>query len=412
MVAQALTLKKIRQHIRDIRQKNLSSLIIIEWSFIQKSILLLAIMVVLFTSYALYVAFVMLHPTLHHFINVNSTILLWKDVVILMIAFAAMIFGYTWRTSARVNRYFPIFCIIFFATAMCISGYCLGVLSPATGVFVIGTPLIGLVLFPRKIVLIMAVLTMLTMVLLTIASNLNVIPYAPLFTHQDLVGMQGFASFYLYSQLYFTLPPLLFILFIMDVILRQWSQRERDAAMQSKLDSLTHLLSRYSIDQHLERLVTLSSDQKEISTLLIAIDRIEYIQKTYGRTFCNELKKKIAKLLQLSLRNQDLAGSFDDDHFIVILSAAHREVGLAVAERIRVRIENLIIADGFGLEIQITASIGVSTCLPFGMVGADSILIQAEQALAQAQQNGTNLVMHYDQVPIAALKESDVVFTS
>ncbi len=412
MMTRALTLKKIKQHFDDIRQKSLSSMIIIEWSFIQKSILLLALMIVMFASYALYVAFVMLHPSLQHFINANSTILLLKDVVVVMIASVAMVFGYIWRSNTRVNRYFPTFCIVFFAVAMCISGYCLGVLSPATGIFLVGTPLIGLVLFPRKVVLIMAILTMISMIFLTVASNLGLIPYAPLFANQHVVALQGFTSFYLYSQLYFALPPLIFILLIMDMILKQWSQRERDVAMQSKLDSLTHLSNRYTIDQHLERLVELSSGTAEISTLLISVDHIEHLRHTYGVSFSDKLLQEIAKLLQMSMRNHDLAGRFDEERFVVVLSGADRDVGLQVAERIRGRVERLAVADGFGLDIQITASIGVATCIPFGMVGAYSILTQAEQALAKAQLQSTNLITHYDQLSVAELKESDIVLQS
>jgi diguanylate cyclase (GGDEF)-like protein len=91
-----------------------------------------------------------------------------------------------------------------------------------------------------------------------------------------------------------------------------------------------------------------------------------------------------------------LAGRFGGEEFIVVLYRSAYEIGMSVAERIRLRIAEMSVPTQSEQKIHVTTSIGVSTFSPFGMTSIDQILSQADQALYKAKDNGRNRVVHFD----------------
>ena len=380
----------------DMYRRTLGSVIVMEWSYVQKSILLHAFTVVLYLSYILYMSVVLQHPEWYRYINVELFhLFIWKDTLIALLAATLGLGCYILRTRSWAERFLPIISILFYVIAMCTTGYGVGAMSPATGVFLTGTTLVGFALFPRNIILICTILSAVTMTGLAYAGVSGWIPYAPMFP-ENVLDMKIHSTFYFYSQMYFVAPPALMILLTTDLVLRQWHKRGQEVALLSQLDSLTNLYNRRTVNQHLERLLAISTESDRISILLLDLDYFKHINDQHGHLVGDNVLREVGHQLQSIMRKNDLAGRFGGEEFIIVLYRSAHEIGMSVAERIRLRIAEIRVPTRSGQMIHVTTSIGVSTFSPFGMTSIDQILSQADQALYKAKDAGRNRVIHYD----------------
>jgi diguanylate cyclase (GGDEF)-like protein len=367
----------------DVYRRTLGSVIVMEWSYVQKSILLHVFTIVLYLSYILYMSVVLQHPEWYRYINVELFhLFIWKDTLIALFAATLGLVCYFWRTKSWAERFLPIISILFYVIAMCTTGYGVGAMSPATGVFLTGTTLVGFALFPRKIILICTILSAVIMTGLAYAGVSGLIPYAPMFP-ENLLDMKLHSTFYFYSQMYFVAPPAFMILLTTDLVLRQWHKRGQEVALLSQLDSLTNLYNRRTVNHHLERLMGMSTESDRISILLLDLDYFKQINDVHGHLVGDNVLREVGHLLQSIMRKNDLAGRFGGEEFIVVLYRSAHEIGMSVAERIRHRIEEIRVPTHLGQTVHVTTSI-------------DQILSQADQALYKAKDSGRNRVIHYD----------------
>ncbi len=411
MAHSPLSIKDMTHHLDTLRKHLLGSTIVMEYSYIQKCLLLLGFLVVLFCSFIFYEAVVLLVPTWRAYVNVPLFhLLIWVDSIIVLMTVILGVICYRLRNNEWANRYAHYICVIFYAVTLCSTGYAVGAMSPSTGIFMIGTPIIGLALFPRRMVLITTMIASATMIFLAFAGVSGWIPYAPMFVDGGLLDLKNHSRFYFCSQMFFMLPPSLIILVMSDLILKQWHKRGHEVTLLSQLDSLTGLYNRRTINEHMERLVENSDGQEQVAALLLDLDFFKSINDTYGHMIGDEVLRTVAQSLQHSMRKHDVAGRFGGEEFIVVLSGADREVGMAVAERIRANVEAIrISASCGGKKISITTSIGVATCTPTDLTRIHDMVMYADQALYQAKHQGRNRVVHFDQLPQSPEAEVDVV---
>lgn len=392
---------KIKEYFTELYSRILGTVIVMELSLVQKSMLVLGMVLILSLFFLLYIAVVLLHPEWHAFINIQMFYLLgWQIATIILLSTILMWCCIFLQKNSPDNQYMSLIVTVFFATSICVMSYMLGAMSPATGIFMVGSPIIGLALFARAIILPLTILSMFSMVVLAYAGTVGWIPYAPLFTELTSVHLTTYSTFCFYSQLYFLVPPSLIIIILSDVILKQWHERGREVALLSQLDSLTNLYNRRTVNEHLERLLEMSTESDRISILLLDLDFFKQVNDTYGHMVGDDVLREVGHLLQSIMRKNDLAGRFGGEEFIVVLYRSAHDIGMSVAERIRARIAEIRVATPAGKPVQITVSVGVSTFSPFGMTGIDQILSQADQALYTAKDAGRNQVVHYDQLSV------------
>lgn len=393
-----LRIKNITDYFSALYQRTLGSVIVMEWNYLQKSVLLHAFTVLLFLSYVVYMAGVLLHPAWHQYIQVDLfRILVWKEALIALLAAILGMACYCLQGRSWALRYLPSVSIIFFAVAMCSTGYEVGAMSPATGIFLMGTSLIGLALFPRFIVLCVTICAAMVMMALAYAGVVGWIPYAPMFSNH-IFDPKLSATFYFYSMLYFILPPAAILMLGTDLVLKQWHQRGREVTLLSQLDPLTGLYNRRTINEHLGRLLAMSVEEDQISILILDLDHFKQVNDTYGHMVGDEVLRQVGHVLQSTMRKSDLAGRFGGEEFIIVLYRSASDVGISVAERIRAKIANIRIPICVTERIQVTTSIGIASFSPYGMTCIDHVLSQADQALYKAKHGGRNRVVHYDQL--------------
>lgn len=166
----------------------------------------------------------------------------------------------------------------------------------------------------------------------------------------------------------------------------------------SNVDKLTGLPNRRSLESRFETLwVEGERLGTSLSAIVIDVDHFKVINDVYGHLYGDEALRRIAGLLPQALRGQeDFAGRFGGEEFVILLPNTDRETALGVADRVRrlVEVAGTPVTEHPSGETMLwaTVSCGVSLCVPDGKFHRDNLLRAADKALYEAKGNGRNRV--------------------
>jgi diguanylate cyclase (GGDEF)-like protein len=163
---------------------------------------------------------------------------------------------------------------------------------------------------------------------------------------------------------------------------RLYAKTERLA----RVDSLTGLLNRRSLDETLPGEIGRHSRYGGVFTLVIIdLDSLKTINDNYGHLAGDELLRQIGGIIQNTVRESDRAFRYGGDEFAILLPQTPIEAAFKVAERIRqqtfARIE-------IG-SIPVSVSLGLSSW-PSDGVTASELISAADTALYKAKRSGRN----------------------
>lgn len=127
----------------------------------------------------------------------------------------------------------------------------------------------------------------------------------------------------------------------------------------------------------------------EIAVILTDVDKFKTFNDTYGHLAGDKMLMKIAQVFIETIRKGDVAGRFGGEEFVLILAQCSRKNACMVAERIRKRVEQIVIEDE-GRQLKATISLGVRHVTKADCVEADTAISQADKALYKAKENGRN----------------------
>lgn len=170
----------------------------------------------------------------------------------------------------------------------------------------------------------------------------------------------------------------------------RWVDEIHDRANHDGLTGLYNhrfLMEQLEIEIHRARRLGYSC-----SFLMIDIDHFKEVNDTYGHQNGDEILRQVAALLISSLRTMDIVGRYGGEEISVILTNVSQNDTLAVAEKLRRRIEetNFLSIDQ-KVNLHITASFGISTFPEDALAPTDLVRI-ADERLYQAKQSGRNCV--------------------
>ena len=163
-------------------------------------------------------------------------------------------------------------------------------------------------------------------------------------------------------------------------------QARRDASHQASHDPLTGLPNRLLVLERLERWISHAPDDGNSHTavLFIDVDRFKWVNDAHGHAAGDELLIHISRVLQRSVRRDDLVGRLSGDEFIIITRTAHPEAAAELARRIIAAIRRPIrIA---GTELSHSASVGISFITQTDT--ASSVIENADMAMYRAKALG------------------------
>jgi diguanylate cyclase (GGDEF)-like protein len=158
----------------------------------------------------------------------------------------------------------------------------------------------------------------------------------------------------------------------------------------SVTDDLTHLFNSRYLNLVLRRETKRASrNGRPLSLLFIDLDGFKGVNDTYGHLFGSRALVEAAGVIRGSARETDVVARFGGDEFALVLPDTGGEGAFAVGERIRDRIAEYKFLAGDGLDIHLTASIGVAT-LPDVAASAEELVQAADKAMYQVKDSGKN----------------------
>ena len=159
---------------------------------------------------------------------------------------------------------------------------------------------------------------------------------------------------------------------------------------QATLDPLTGLSNRRAFDDVLcEELARTERTGASLALIFVDVDHFKDFNDQFGHISGDQALQQVASVLLAQARPYDQVARYGGEELTLILPNTERAAGMAVAERIRLAIQDFAWPVG-----PITVSVGVATAN--NAVTGASLLKRADRALYQAKRAGRNCVVYLD----------------
>ncbi|MCL5292730.1 MAG: diguanylate cyclase [Actinobacteria bacterium] len=163
------------------------------------------------------------------------------------------------------------------------------------------------------------------------------------------------------------------------------------------IDSLTGLYNhRYfyeQLDKEVERAERFNG---VLSVLFCDIDNFKVFNDQNGHTFGDSALKKIAQLIQMSVRTLDTPARYGGEEFAVILPETTSKEAVEAAERLRAAVAGHQFKTRHNIEFPLTLSVGIAT-YPTDAETPTELIARADMAMYQAKADGKNLVRTFNE---------------
>jgi diguanylate cyclase (GGDEF)-like protein len=158
----------------------------------------------------------------------------------------------------------------------------------------------------------------------------------------------------------------------------------------SVTDDLTHLYNSRYLNLVLRRETKRASRSgRPLSLLFIDLDGFKGVNDTHGHLYGSRALCEAAAVIRGSARETDVVARFGGDEFAIILPDTGGEGAFAVGARVRDKIAAFNFLSGDGLNIHLTASVGVAT-LPDVAASSDELVQAADKAMYAVKDSGKN----------------------
>jgi diguanylate cyclase (GGDEF)-like protein len=159
-------------------------------------------------------------------------------------------------------------------------------------------------------------------------------------------------------------------------------------------DSLTALFNRPYFDQIFEQNLSLARRYStDLSVLFLDVDDFKDVNDTHGHQVGDTTLQNIARIIQQEKRDSDVAARYGGEEFVLLMPHTENIHAFVLAERIRIRIEQLEL-NANGTPYRVTISGGLAS-FPSNARNAQELLKKADSALYLAKGAGKNIISFY-----------------
>jgi len=164
---------------------------------------------------------------------------------------------------------------------------------------------------------------------------------------------------------------------------------ERAEAL-SVTDDLTHLFNSRFLHNVLRRETKRAHrSARPLSLLFVDLDGFKTVNDVHGHLCGSRALVEVATVIKASARETDIAARFGGDEFVLVLPETGAPGAYAAGERVRDRIAAHRFLAEDGLDVRLTASVGVAT-LPDVAESGDDLLSAADRAMYEVKDRGKN----------------------
>ncbi len=170
------------------------------------------------------------------------------------------------------------------------------------------------------------------------------------------------------------------------------AQKYAEAKEMAFIDSLTNLYNAKYLDNALDKeLKRADRLMMPVTVLFLDLDNFKRINDQNDHLIGSRVLVEVGKILLKCVREVDTVIRYGGDEYVVILVDADYDVAMRVAERIRLSIEKHKFIEEDGLNLHITASIGIAT-YPIHTKDKKELLKIADKAMYRAKDLSRNVV--------------------
>ena len=169
-------------------------------------------------------------------------------------------------------------------------------------------------------------------------------------------------------------------------------QLEEELRQMTVIDPVTGVLNRRQfLEDGAKEMKRARRYKRNLSVLLMTIDRFEALNNEHGSAFGDEAIKVAVTACQNSIRDSDYLGRLADIEFAILLPETPLEGAKIVAERIRDEVmkSNLMVGN---IKITVTTSISIATRTDTDET-IDSLLLRAFNALRSTKERQNNIAV-------------------
>jgi diguanylate cyclase (GGDEF)-like protein len=168
-------------------------------------------------------------------------------------------------------------------------------------------------------------------------------------------------------------------------------------------DGLTGLTNHRTFQQRFEDMLQRAARHNmKVAVLLCDVDHFKKVNDNYGHPIGDEVLRRVARVLQEVPRKIDVPARYGGEEFVVLLDNVDVAQAKAVAERIRLEIQKVVVDTDKG-PLSVTESVGVAAFPDDGRDRA-TLIERADLALYHAKHTGRNRVVTWAEAQAAKMK--------
>ncbi len=193
----------------------------------------------------------------------------------------------------------------------------------------------------------------------------------------------------------------------------QWLQAVIDGLCDlSCKDALTGLANRRQLELAIDHEVDRVARAGEPALVLMAdIDHFKAVNDRHGHAAGDEVIKAVARALMECVRPMDTVARYGGEEFAIILPNCPPVFGLAVAERIRLRVAERPVPVAPGVEVPVSVSIGGAFAPQWVRSSATLWVERADQQLYRAKSEGRNRTcLEHQPISQVSAEEKSLLF--
>ena len=134
---------------------------------------------------------------------------------------------------------------------------------------------------------------------------------------------------------------------------------------------------------------------RNMSLIMMDIDNFKKINDTYGHLTGDNILRRLAVVLQETVRKIDIPARYGGEEFVVILPETNKEDACIIAERIRKNVSEIVVKVNDDQDLSPTISMGVAQYSTDGKEPKE-LINAADTALYFSKHNGKNMVATYE----------------
>jgi diguanylate cyclase (GGDEF)-like protein len=134
--------------------------------------------------------------------------------------------------------------------------------------------------------------------------------------------------------------------------------------------------------------------EHQVSLLMMDIDNFKDINDTYGHQVGDQMLREIANVISSTCRKIDFPSRYGGEEFSVILPETPKDNAVIIAERLRKRIENIVVRGKDNQAVSTTISIGIAS-YPSDSSDLKGLIEKADEALYFAKKQGKDCTAQF-----------------